>query len=322
MRRFAISAIVITLVLCVAWAAIWAYARNVVATRVDEVLATSSPAEIVCADRSVSGFPFRMALSCSKAGLREPSRALTADLGGVRVSALAYRPRHVIAEFTAPLNVAWNVPPSELNADWSEGQASLRITGQALGRLSGEFDDFKLATEQQAIAGRHTEFYARPADEGRQTDLAWSALDATFGLDGEISAPFSLDTKMRVDMPPEDLMAGGLAGRDIAIPDLDLRLTAGDARLSAKGDVTVDQAGTANGTIVIVTENLPALASFMQTLPTAVRNRAQTLVGGVIALSKPTTNDQGAQVSELTLTIRDNAIFAGTRQIGVLGPGS
>ena len=323
MRRFAKFAIVVIIVLCAAWTAIWFYARNVVASRIDEVLAARSggPADIFCADRQVAGFPFRMALSCSKAGVKEQARNLSVELDGFRVTALVYRPSHVLAELTAPLSVVWNAPDAPLKADWSSGRASVSMANQDLNRLSTEFDDFSLATALHAVTASHTEFHARPTDDDRQTDLAWSADNATLGIQAENSAPFSVDTTMRIDLPPAMLLAGGFDDRDIAVPDLNIRVNAGESRISASGAFTFSRTGTANGDIVIHTENIPALAAFMQTLPSAIRNQAQTAVGGVIAMSKPATNALGHQVSELTLTIRDNVIFAGTRQIGVLGEG-
>ena len=329
MRRYARFAIVITILLCALWTAIWLYARNVVASRIDEALAARShgPTTLICDDRQLGGYPFRLALSCSKAGLQNETRNLLLELQGVTVTALAYRPRHVIADMTAPLNVSWSAPASPLKADWSKGRASVRIGEHSLSRLSAEFDQFSLTTALHALAADNTQFHVRPAGSGdpaeaEQTDLAWSADGARLTVEAETRAPFSFASTMRIDLPPAVLLTGGIGERDIAIPDIKVRLGAGESRITANGALTFDRSGAANGTLAIVTENIPALAAFMQTLPSSIRNRAQTAVGAIIAMSKPDTNDQGTQVSRLDLTIRDNVVFAGTRQIGVLGPES
>jgi len=329
MRRYAIFAIVTTIGLCTVWTAIWHYARNVVASRIDTVLSANAHGRtaIFCTDRDISGFPFRMAISCSKAGLQEQTRNLSAQLHGIKVTALAYRPRHVIAEVTAPLNISWSAPASPLNADWSQGRASVSVGDLTLDRLSAEFDNLSIKTGPHAIAARHTEFHARSAGnetpaETEQTDLAWSAGDATLAIQSETSAPFSIASTVRIDIPPAMLLTSGFGDRDIVVRDIDIRLIAAESRITATGALTVDRSGTTNGAIVIDTENIPALASFMQTLPSAIRAQAQTAIGAVIAMSKPVTNDKGSQVSRLDLTIRDSIIFAGSRQIGVLGPDS
>jgi hypothetical protein len=323
-RRYATFAIVVVLVLCAGWTAIWFYARSVLSSEVDEVLRSraNGPAEIFCTDREISGFPFAMALSCSKAGVTEHTRALTAELGGLKIGALAYSPRDVTADLQAPLNIAWQADASPLTADWSSGQASVHLSDDGPGAISTAFDRLSITTPLNGVAADHTEFHARPADNNRQTDMEWRADAATFSQQAETSAPFTIDGKARIDAPLARLMDGAVGNGNVAIPDLDIRLTAGESHISASGAITLLASGSAEGEIVVVTENLPALAAFLQTLPADVRSRVQALVGGVIALSKPATNEKGDPVSELTLTLRDNAIFAGTRQIAEFGPGS
>lgn len=324
MRRFTKFTLVAILVLCAGWTAIWFYARSVLIGKVDEVLQSRAdePAEIVCTDREVSGFPFGMALSCAKAGVTERNGLLTAELGGLKIGALAYSPRDVSADLRAPLNLNWPADASPLTADWSDGRANVRLSDDGPGPISTVFERLSIATPLQAIAADHTEFHARPVNDNRQTDVEWRAEDATFSQASETSAPFAVDARARIDAPLSQLMAGEVGAGEIVIPDLDISLTAGESRVSAKGAVTLKPSGNAEGEIVVVTENLPALATFLQTLPSDVRSRVQTLVGGIIALSRPAKNDEGEAVSELTLTLRDNAIYAGTRQLGVIGPGS
>lgn len=323
-RRYTTFAIVVVIVLCAGWTAIWFYARSVLTERVDEVLQSRAdgPAEIFCADRQISGFPFGMSVSCSKAGLTEHTRALTAELGGLKIGALAYSPRDVTADLQAPLNINWQADASPLTADWSSGQASVHLSDDGPGAISTAFDRLSIATPLNGIAAEHTEFHARPADDNRQTDMEWRADAATFSQQAETSAPFTIDGRARIDAPLARLMAGAAGSGDVAIPDLDVRIAAGESRVSATGAITLLASGSAEGEIVVVTENLPALATFLQTLPADVRSRVQTLVGGVIALSKPARNEKGEAVSELTLTLRDNAVFAGTRQIAEFSPGS
>ncbi|HSM40585.1 MAG TPA: DUF2125 domain-containing protein [Afifellaceae bacterium] len=321
-RRYATFAVVAVLVLCAGWTAIWFYARSVLTDQVDQVLQSrrGGPAEIFCADREISGFPFGMALSCSKAGLTEQTRALTAEIGGLKVGALAYSPRDVTADLQAPLDLNWHADASPLSADWSTGQASVHLTDDGPDAISTAFDRLSINTPLNGIAAEHTEFHARPADENLQTDMEWRADAATFSRQEETSAPFTIEGRARIDAPLARLMADAARTGNVNIPDLDISLTAGESRVSASGAISFNASGSPEGEIVVVTENLPALAAFLQTLPADVRNNVQTLVGGVIALSKPAKNENGEAVSELTLTLRDNAVFAGTRQIAEFGP--
>lgn len=324
MRRYAIFVLVITFVLCAAWTALWTYGRSIVAERVDQVLQANAdgPATLLCADLGISGFPFRMSLSCSKAGITESRRNISATLAGVEVTALVYQPRHVIAELASPLQITWNDDASPLSANWSRGRSSVQLSGEDLARLSAEFDDLSVATALGALNAGQLEFHARPTEDGRQTDLALSADLATLAIQAETSAPFSLDSTFRVDAPPQVLMAGNSGDSGISVPDLNVLLTAGESRITTRGALTVSASGTVDGEVTIVTQDIPALAAFMQSLPSPVRGRLQAAVGGVIALSTPGTGETGQPVSTLVVTIRENVITAGNRQIGVIGPPS
>ena len=82
MRRFSIWAIVAFCALTVIWSALWFYARGVVETQVDQVLAGSRNADpaIFCNDRTIGGFPFRLKLACAPAGASVNGGSLAIDL--------------------------------------------------------------------------------------------------------------------------------------------------------------------------------------------------------------------------------------------------
>ncbi len=322
MGRFAKITIVLTIVLCAAWTAVWIGARTMLESYADEFLADGSNgnAKLYCNDRQIGGFPFQMAFSCSSAGLAVTNDNLSASLGGLDMVALVYRPQHVIADLKSPLDVNWNGAASPVKGNWSAGRTSIRLAEQALARLSAEFDGLTIATGLQSAVMVHSEFHIQPAGENQQTDIAFTARDAAISIASETSAPFSIDTTIRVDLPPEVLLAGQLDHRDIIVPDLQIRLSAADSLITASGALDIGRSGMTNGNIVVVTENPAALAGFLQTLPAPVRNQTTTFIGAMIALSKPAKNDLGTPVSELTLSIRDNAIYAGTRKIGELTP--
>ena len=69
-------------------------------------------------------------------------------------------------------------------------------------------------------------------------------------------------------------------------------------------------------------KDLEDLAAFLQTLPDQIKTPAQQTVGYLISLGRPGKDENGDPVSNLTLSIRGNEIFAGNRLIANLGPGS
>ena len=324
MRRFSIWAIIAVFALTIIWSVLWHYARGFAEDQVDQVLAVGSDGDptIFCKDRHIGGYPFRLILACSTAGIDLRSADLSADLGGLNVTALAYKPQHVVAEFSAPLNIVTGFSGTQFKADWSSGRSSVRISGRSFSRFSAAFQNLAVAGSNIALAAADAQLHARPAEAGDGTDLAFSADDAAFGMDGQTSAPFSLSARVQLDAAPEAILAGVYDGAGPNLKNIDILVASGESRLAAAGELSFTAAGTASGKIVITAKNLKDLAAFLQTLPDRVSTGVQRTVGSMIALGKPGKDGNGDPVSELTLRILDNQIFVGDLLIADLGPGS
>src|ERR1700760_151275 len=100
------------LIAAIVWSAFWFYAASQVDVRADAWRAQEAKAGRIydCGNHSVSGFPFRLEVRCSDAGVKLVSQSadqlasqtpITAKLGQILVVAQVYDPEHLIAEFTA-----------------------------------------------------------------------------------------------------------------------------------------------------------------------------------------------------------------------------
>ena len=106
------AAPLLLLIVAIAWSAFWFYAASQVDVRADAWRAREAKSGRIydCANRSVSGFPFRLEIRCSdpsvklisqSAGQLASQAPVTAKLGEILVVAQVYEPEHLIAEFTA-----------------------------------------------------------------------------------------------------------------------------------------------------------------------------------------------------------------------------
>src|ERR1700751_605918 len=111
------AAPVLLVIAAIAWSAFWFFAASQVGVRADAWRAQEAKSGRFydCANRSVSGFPFRLEVRCGDASVKLVSQSagqlasqtpITAKLGEILIVAQVYDPEHLIAEFTAPATIS------------------------------------------------------------------------------------------------------------------------------------------------------------------------------------------------------------------------
>src|SRR6185437_2528114 len=84
------------ILIAIAWSAGWFVVRDRAVAAIDRFLAVEAAAgrQWTCADRSVSGYPFRIEVSCETVTVRRGP--VTASAGRLLAVAQVYKPRHII----------------------------------------------------------------------------------------------------------------------------------------------------------------------------------------------------------------------------------
>ena len=170
------AAPLLLLIAAIAWSAFWFYAASQVDVRADAWRAREAKSGRIydCANRSVSGFPFRLEIRCSdpsvklisqSAGQLASQAPVTAKLGEILVVAQVYEPEHLIAEFTAPATISDHAGQS-FAVNWRVGRSSVIGLPGTPQRASIVFDDPALnridGSVQVPLAGaRHVELHGR-----------------------------------------------------------------------------------------------------------------------------------------------------------------
>lgn len=142
------------LVLCAAgaWSVFWFYAASQVDEKFDgwRTREAKSGRTYQCANRSVTGFPFRMEVNCDNPVVtlvsQTPEQAadrikLKARLKSILVLAQIYDPTRIIAEFTGPAIVSSGSEPASFSANWALGRASVAGLPVMPQRVSFAFDN-------------------------------------------------------------------------------------------------------------------------------------------------------------------------------------
>lgn len=205
-------------VLAAAWSAFWFYAASKVDENVDIWRAREAAAgrQYDCADRTVTGFPFRLEVRCSGVSVALQAQTatqsvtqvpITAKLGEILVVAQIYTPRLLIAEFKAPALLSENGQPA-VAVNWSAARAS--ITGLPGTPDSADivFDDAAVdrmagAVQAPSMRAKHVELHGRTAETSTKDQ---PVIEAALQIDGGsingvhplLAAPFDANIRALV----------------------------------------------------------------------------------------------------------------------------
>ncbi|PIK74085.1 DUF2125 domain-containing protein [Methylobacterium frigidaeris] len=192
------------LLLALAWSAGWFWLRGKAEGEIEAWFAREAQAgrQWTCADRSLTGFPFRFELRCTQLAFDRSDVRFTT--GPVVAVAQVYQPRHVILEATGPFRVQQDGLDGTVT--WGQLEASLHVTGDGFQRASLVTDGLKgtvTGADPSPIdfTVGHLELHARPTP-GR------------FATDGAVDLSARV---LRAGLPLLDPVLGGPEPADIAL---------------------------------------------------------------------------------------------------------
>ena len=249
---------ILLLAIAVLWSAGWFWIRGKAASEMDAWLAreAASGRNWTCADRSITGFPFRLELRCSS--LRFARSDGSFSLGPVTVVAQIYQPRHVVLQAAGP----FHAEQGDLVGDvtWTSLEGSFHGASDGFVRASLVVDAPKGHVEGAEpgpvdFSAKHLELHARPSpgrfeSEGavdlslRLTGGVFPQLDPLVGnadpMDAALDATLERATVLRTRAVERELEAWRQANGRLDIASLSL--VKGNRRLQAKGEVGLDDA--------------------------------------------------------------------------------
>ncbi|MBD8907593.1 DUF2125 domain-containing protein [Methylorubrum zatmanii] len=259
----------------VAWTAAWFFIRGKAESEMDGWLAREAQAgrQWTCADRSITGFPFRLELRCASLRFARSDSAFT--LGPITVVVQVYDPRHAVLEATGP----FHVEQGDLTGDvtWTALEASFHAASNGFSRASVVVDGPKgrvLGADPGPIdfAAQHLELHARPTPGRFESEgavdvslrLAKAAVPRLDALSGD-TAPADIDLDTTLEQAT--VLRTGTVARELetwrrAEGHLDvtrLSVAKGERRLQAKGIVGLDDAHRPEGRFDIRAAGLEAL---------------------------------------------------------------
>jgi hypothetical protein len=291
-------------IVVVAWSIGWFWIRGRAASEIDNWMAQEATAgrNWGCADRTLTGYPFRIELRCSAVTLNRSDGRFR--LGPTTAVAQIYQPRLVVFESAGPFHVEQGGLKGD--ASWRALQGSFHGASDGFTRASVVMDDPKVAvagapTGPIDVSGHHLELHTRP-DPGRYTaegvvDLSLRLtraevpqLDAVTGTqdpaDLVLDAALSRATVLRTGPVPRELERWRQAGGTLDITGLSL--AKGQQRIQAKGSLALDAAHRPAGQLDLRAAGIDTLVGSIvgQRFGSERGALVGQLVGGLLGLSR------------------------------------
>ncbi|CAA2154773.1 hypothetical protein MBRA_00449 [Methylobacterium brachiatum] len=319
-RRFRLGLFlpyILLALIAVAWSAGWFWLRGRAATEIDGWIAREAAAgrSWTCADRSLTGYPFRIELRCSAVTLERSDGRFR--LGPSTAVAQVYQPRLVLFESAGPFHVEQGALTGD--AAWSKLQGSVHGASDGFTRASLVVDGPNVTVTGAdpgpiAVTGQHLELHARPTpgryeSEGavdvslRLAQAVVPQLDALTGnpAPGDLSLDATLTqaTVLRTGPVPRELERWRQAGGTLDLTGLSL--AKGAQRIQAKGALALDDAHRPVGQLDLRAAGMDALIGSVvgQRFGSDKGALVGQLVGGLLGLGRQPEPEASADAAPL-----------------------
>ncbi len=314
MRRFTIILAALIAAAGILWFAAW----TVIAGRIDGAVAdgladaADQGLAVNCDGRQIGGFPLRFDVICGRIDAAEATTGLRAAMAGLRTATPVYRPWQSSTDLAAPLRLAGGPLPAPVDITWSAAAIDVDAATPVPDRIAFSARDLRAAFADLAVTAGRTLAEARPTADRLGAVLALSAAASRLMWQDRQSAAADLMATIRVDAPPAAVIGGSFDPRrtGLSMPELVLRLEAGEALVQLSGPVRFDRSGRISGKLQVHVVGENALPAYIGSLPAAARPAASAFVGGVLAAGAPTSLD-GRDAKALALRIDGGVVRLG-----------
>lgn len=320
MKRIIILGIVVVLVV-VAWTGAWFWGAGFITEQVKALALEDGVTEpkVTCGSFGVGGYPFGFDLTCANATVAYGD--VTVAASGLKASVEVYNPTFVLVFAQSPVSIADAFTGSQSRVDFESAQASARLNGWRIGRVSlvvekPVWNDTVL--EDRLIAkATHAEAHLLDLPDDHDAKAGLAGLGQYVQIETLNAPGFEINAaratlESTVDKLPDDVRSYGdpellkrwqAAGGSYVLKDL--KAVDGATNFDASGTLKLDAQGRLDGQLKLHSKGVVERIGPM--LPEAYR-------GWIV----------GAQAEDgsysQTLNIAAGVVFAGLIPAGMIPP--
>ncbi|WP_181701358.1 DUF2125 domain-containing protein [Chthonobacter albigriseus] len=327
MRGRFIALLVVLAAIVGGWTYAWTQVRDTVIGNVDRGIGdlASQGITVICLDRSVGGWPFRVSVSCRNPEITLPD-GTHMSAAGLESNGSVNDPDLIVSRFAAP--ITFRAPTGEV----FEGTFSALTTSFRPDPNGGSVPQVSIAAEDLAanvtaggldigrVTARHVEAHLRsPASS--TADVEFSAtLNGAAGLVGttdllpeEADAGVLLRVRngTMIDGTPDGLAAWAAAGGGAEVAQVAVEI--GETRIEAEGSATVASDGAVVGTLTATATRIDWLTA--QAAAGKPLNPVLAALGSAFALIGRAGEGEG-NPRTLTIDMSNGAVTANGLPLG------
>jgi hypothetical protein len=316
MRRL-IALLIILAILALAWTGGWFWLASWTDRNFPTLIAEAAARgiEVDCSDRQISGFPFAFRVSCANTAIAEQRTGTRATLSGVSGGASVFAPTKAEVALASPVEVVSPqlADPAELRWEAAKVDVGLGLSGprDVTFDADGLSAEIPLPNElTPTVRAAKAVGTLAPTDSGGATasftDLSISGIDAALPTVSGTAA-------VEISVPPRAL----LAGRDaitapVSARNINVSLRSGEARMDARGEISIDAQGIVDGSINLIVAGADAIPALIANLPPEQQQIGSAIATALFIFGGPTTLD-GEPASEMAMEIE-----RGVARIGIV----
>lgn len=314
-RRFKVLLMSVLLAIVV-WSVVWFIVASIVDRQIAraELMAIEKDAIMVCADRRVTGYPFRVVMQCAD-GTKIGADGRKVAMRGLRVAAQVYNPSHVIAEVDAPVSLYLDHGEHvAINFDLAHASAKIELGKGALQEFIAEVLTATIAIGTASVSIADIDASVR-RDPNAPADL-----DIGIRVREVVPAPglepANLSLRARVGGgaqllagEPEELLARVLAeGLPVTINAATLEC--GDMLVALSGDLQVSPDGLLDGKVDVAVAGYEAGLPYVNVMNPQTETVLSTLLTNFLA-NAPVTQVGDREARTISITLDKSRIKPG-----------
>ena len=284
--------------------------------------------DVACAERTVTGFPFRVGVRCQQTGIDDSIHGFAAKAGRLQTAAQLYAPTEIVAELQSPFTFDFGT--TSVDATWSNMRLYADATRGGFKTTSLTFENLDALSDFGSVKAKTGALHMRPVNlvEGapQALEVAGKLNDSEIEIIGKTAPdPFAVTLQMTLTNGYDHFIVQRKTWQDwirqhgaADLSVIRIEPESGGA-FAMGGPVQLHDDGTVSGSLRIGLDDEEALARWVAGFAPELGAVVAGLSQGVAAMGEAATIG-GRDMRAVEVLLDRNRVRVGIFEIGRLPP--